>query len=254
MATRYSNALPRDLRFEPTPKRIRALLGDTTVADTTQGVLVWEPERIVPVYGIPRADVEQASLREEPDLRAGSHTAPLAAAWALAGPGPVREHAAWRYEDPDLAGFVVLDWKALDAWYEEDERVIAHPRDPFHRVDARRSSRHVRVELEGHVLADSRRPTLVFETGLPVRHYLPRTDVRTDLLEPSDKRTGCAYKGVAAYFSAALEGVDGRDVAWTYPDPLDDSAALRELVCFLGEKLDVIVDGHRLPRPSTQWS
>ena len=254
MATRYSNALPRDLRFEPTPKRIRAVLGDTTVADTTEAVLVWEPDRTVPVYGIPEGDVDAALLRPKFDLRAQDHTAPLSAAWALEADGAAREHAAWRYDDAELAGYVVLDWSGLDEWYEEDERVVAHPRDPFHRVDARRSSRHVRVEAEGHVLADSHRPTLVFETGLPVRHYLPRADVRMDRLEPSEKRTGCAYKGVAAYFSAALDGIDGRDVAWTYPEPLPDNAGLRDLVCFLGERVDVIVDGRRLSRPRTQWS
>ena len=119
--------------------------------------------------------------------------------------------AAFRPSDAALERFVLLDFDAFDAWYEEDERNFAHPRDPFHRIDIVHSSRQVRVELDGTTLAASGRPCLLFEPPLPVRYYLPREDVRTDLLGPSDTRTACAYKGEASYFS--LPGED--DVAWT---------------------------------------
>jgi uncharacterized protein (DUF427 family) len=152
--------------------------------------------------------------------------------------------------DEDLAGYVQVDWAAADRWLEEDEEVIGHPRDPFHRIDIRQSSRHVTVSVEGELLADSHRPTLLFETGLPVRHYLPREDVRMDLLAPGDERTTCAYKGHASYFSAA----DASGIAWTYVDPLPDAEQIRGLIAFFDERADVTVDGEQQERPRTQWS
>jgi uncharacterized protein (DUF427 family) len=254
MATRFSDALPRDLRYEPTPKRVRVTCGETAVADTTLAVLVWEPGRVVPLYAVPEADMDAGVLESEADLLADRHSAPLTQAFSVEAGGSSRGHAAWRYEDPDLAGYLALHWPSFDAWFEEDELVVGHPRDPFHRVDIRRSSRHVRIELDGTVLADSRRPTLVFETGHPVRHYLPRDDVRMDLLAHSEHTTICAYKGVASYFSVRGAGDAGRNLLWSYEQPLSDSAALRELVCFFGERLDVTVDGRLITRPITQWS
>ena len=189
MATRYSAALPDDLRYEPSPKRIRAACGGVSVADTTRAVLVWEPGRVVPLYAMPEADVDMTVLRPESELQADRHPTGLAQAWSVEAGGQRREHAAWRYDDPDLAGYIALHWKSFDDWHEEDEQVVGHPRDPFRRVDICPSSRHVRVEADGTLLADSRRPTLVFETGHPVRHYLPRDDVRFDLLDRSDTQT-----------------------------------------------------------------
>lgn len=155
-----------------------------------------------------------------------------------------------RCEDPALDGYVLVDWDAVDRWLEEDEEVVGHPRDPFHRVDVRRSSRHVVVELDGTVVADTRRPVLLFETGLPVRHYIERADVRLDLLAPSDRRTTCAYKGHASYFSAPGHP----NIAWTYEEPLPDAEQIRGLIAFFDEHADVTVDGERMERPRTQWS
>jgi len=153
--------------------------------------------------------------------------------------------------DEDLAGYVQVDWGAVDRWLEEDEEVVGHPRDPFHRIDVRESSRHVVVALDGEVVAESRRPTLLFETGLPVRYYLPREDVRLDQLEAaSDKRTTCAYKGHASYF-----GTDAHpDIAWTYLEPLPDAEQIRGLIAFFNERADITVDGELQGRPTTQWS
>jgi uncharacterized protein (DUF427 family) len=148
---------------------------------------------------------------------------------------------------------VVLDFGALEAWYEEDKRNVAHPRDPFHRIDVPSSSRPVRLELDGTVLAESSRPVLLFETMLPARYYLPREDIMAELVR-SGTRTYCACNGQASYWSATAGGHVLPDIAWTYEEPLHDAARVRGLIAFFGERLDVVLDGERLNRPLTPWS
>jgi uncharacterized protein (DUF427 family) len=249
MATRLSKALPGDLRYEPTPKRVRAQLDGVTIADSRAAILVWERRRAVPVYAFPRDDVRRDLLSDSehpiPDAHGGDATF-----WDVRAGGEAAENAAWRYADPDLADHVALSWEAMDRWLEEDEEVFGHPRDPWHRVDGRRGSRHVQVALDGDVLADSRRPTIVFETGLPTRYYLPREDVAMERLRATDTTTICAYKGFASYWSAGAE----ENVAWTYAEPLPDAPDIAGLVCFFNERTDMTVDGEALERPSTQWS
>jgi uncharacterized protein (DUF427 family) len=225
MAIRFSEAIPDGLRYEPTPKRVRAEAGGELALDTTRAVLVWEPGHAVPTYAVPRED-----LRTD----VGS-----------AGEG---------FEDEDLEGYVALDWEAMDRWLEEEEEVIGHPRDPFHRIDIRRSRRHVQVELDDEVLADTQRPSLLFETGLPVRFYIPREDVREELLVPTSTQTICAYKGRASYWSATIGGRVHEDIAWSYPEPLTDAIRVQGLIAFFNERVDLSVDGERLDRPQTQWS
>ena len=264
------------LRHEPTAKRIRAVLDGGTVADTTRALLVWEPRRIVPSYAIPADDIvgglvpadtaaadaagtsgvhlPELSGRPvlDPSVPFAVHSTAGRAADLRAGQ-QTRPGAGFYPADPGLAGYVVLDFGAFDAWYEEDERNVAHPRDPFHRVDVLPSSRHVRVELDGHVLAESSRPALLFETMLPTRYYLPRDDIRAELT-PSATRTYCAYKGQASYWSAAAGDRLAPDLAWTYQQPLHDAEQVRGLIAFFNERLDVIVDGERPERPITPWS
>jgi len=157
--------------------------------------------------------------------------------------------AAYQPGDPDLAGYVILEFDAFE-WCEEDEPIVSHPHDPFGRIDVLRSSRHVRIESDGRLLAESSRPALLFETLLPVRFDLPRDDVVVRL-ELSDTVTYCAYKGRATYYSVP----DGpRDIAWAYHEPLHDAELVRDRVCFFDEHLDVIVDGERRDRPVTPWS
>jgi uncharacterized protein (DUF427 family) len=162
--------------------------------------------------------------------------------------------AAFRPDDDDLAGYVILDWRAFSHWYEEDTEAVAHPRDPFHRIDCRASSRHVTIAHEGVTLADSSRPTLLFETSLPPRYYLPAEDVAMDLLEPTETHTLCAYKGQASYWSAHVGGTTLTDVAWSYPRPLNDAVPVAGLVAFFTERLDLTLDGRPQPRPRTPWS
>src|SRR3954447_25426620 len=236
MAIRVSDVFPRDaLRYEPIEKWVRGEIDGETVVDSKRVWLVWGPDRVVPGWCFPREDVRMDLLTEvEPGV------------WDVGS----AERAAWSFDDPDLEGRIQIDFYPLHRWLEEEDEVVGHPRDPFKRVDVRRSSRHVRVEVEGELVADSRRPLLLFETGLPVRYYLPPEDVRMDLLAPSDTRSLCAYKGEASYLSA--DGAE--DVAWFYPDPLVDNAGIRDAVAFFNENVDITVDGEPVGRPSTQWS
>jgi uncharacterized protein (DUF427 family) len=190
---------------EESPRRVRVELACETVADSARVLLYLEPGRS-PTYLFP---VEDAA-------------------------GSV----------PELSGFVAFRWDAMDAWYEEDVHVLGGVRNPYHRVDAIWSTRHVTVGLAGEVIAESHAPCLVFETGLPARYYLPRSDVRMDLLSPSQTRSVCQYKGVASYLSATVSGETHADVAWTYETPLAEQPKLARLVCFYPERVDAIeVDG-----------
>jgi uncharacterized protein (DUF427 family) len=254
MATRFSQALPGDLRFEPSPKWIRAELGGVTVVDSKRALLVWEPGHAVPGYCFPEWDVRTELLRPQEAAASDEHQAPLASLWTIEANGRSATAAAWEYADDDLRGCIALRWNALDRWLEEDEEMVGHPRDPFHRIDVLASSRHVRVALDGETIADSARPRLLFETGLPRRYYLPREDVRMDLLAPTDKRTVCAYKGFASYFSARLDDAVHENVAWTYLEPLRQHPEIRELIAFFNERADIVVDGEPEERPVTQWS
>jgi uncharacterized protein (DUF427 family) len=260
------------LRFQPTPKRVRALVAGQAVVDSTRAVLVWEPRRIVPQYAVPAGDISAELLPAPPSAEAAAALDALGARKVLS-PGHFRTHtaegdeltvrapagerdaAAFRLADPDLEGYVELDFAAFDQWLEEDEPIVSHPRDPFHRVDVRRSSRSVVVEHEGTVLAESTRSRRLFETSLPPRTYLPREDVRLDLLLPSDTGTACAYKGQTSSYWA-VDRADGRriDVAWTYEHPLPDAVEVTDLVAFFDERVDVVVDGERRERPITPWS
>jgi uncharacterized protein (DUF427 family) len=254
-----------ELRFEPTGKRIRVRLGGDPVADTVGALLVWEPGRVWPWYAVPDKDLEatlEAAAPATPDpAPAGGppavgpfaeHTTPGTAHDVRAGEN-VRPAAAYRIGDDDLAGYTLLDFAAF-TWFEEDEPVLGHPRDPYHRVDLLSSSRSIRVEAGGQVLAESTRPLLVFETNLPVRFYLPREDVRIGLLAPSPTRTYCPYKGRASYWSVDGGDESQRDVAWTYGDPLPDAQRLAGMVAFYDERVDITVDGQRRERPHTIWS
>jgi len=264
------------LRHEPTAKRIRAVLGGDTVVDSTRAVLVWEPRRIVPSYAVPVEDVRGelvpaglaaagpgdevgVSLADVTALRVLDPSVPFTVHSAegemadLRAAGQGRPGAGFRPADPDLAGLVILDFGAFDAWYEEDEQNVAHPRDPYHRIDVLPSSRRVRLELDGEVLAVSSRPALLFETMLPTRYYLPRADVTAELV-PSPTRTWCAYKGQASYFSASVGGRLVPDIAWSYPDPRHDADRVCGLIAFFDERIDVILDGERRARPVTPWS
>jgi uncharacterized protein (DUF427 family) len=274
MSARVLDTLLPRLRHEPTRKRVRAELGGEVVVDSTEAVMVWEPHRVIPAYAVPREHVRG----ELPPAPAGAEPAePLGFRLAdgttvldpsvpfavhstdgeplsLSAAGQTREGVAFRPADPDLAGHVVLDFDGFDAWYEEDEQIVVHPRDPFHRLDILPSSRHVHVELDGVVLAESARARLLFDGPiLPVRAYLPPDDIRVRL-RPSRTRTRCPHKGEATYWSVDLDGYIVHDLAWSYENPLPEAALLAGLVCFFSERADLIFDGRPEPRPHTPWA
>jgi uncharacterized protein (DUF427 family) len=214
------------IRIEPSSKRVRAVVGGRCVADSSSPLLVWE-RPYYPTYYLPRADVVLDAFDA----------------------GAVRTRS-----EAELADHVSLKWSAADHWFEEDEEVFVHPRDPYKRVDILRSSRHVVVEVDGTVVADSRQPTMLFETSLPRRHYLPLVDVRMDLLEPSATRTYCPYKGEASYWHVRVGDTLHEDLAWSYPYPVRESGPIAGLVCFYDERIDLTVDGERVGRPETPFS
>jgi len=225
------------------------------VADTTRPVLVWEVP-YYPAYYVPLADV-RAPL--EPDGETvHSPSRGEGVRYSVRAGGRTAAGAALRYEDSPIAelrDLVRLDWAAMDAWFEEDEEVFTHPRDPHTRVDILASSRHVRVEVAGVTVAESAGPRLLFETGLPVRFYLPKPHVRLDLLIPTDTVSHCPYKGRAQWWSVRTpDGTVHDDLAWSYPTPLPESQKVAGLVAFYDEKVDVHVDGVLRERPVTKFS
>jgi uncharacterized protein (DUF427 family) len=240
---------------EPVPRRIRAFLGGRLVLDTTAARYVWEVP-YYPQYYIPLADVRRELLvderRTEPSKRGTVRMHGLRVGETS------RPSCARVYGDDALTGLadtVHFDWAALDAWFEEDEEVFVHPRNPYARVDAVRSTRQVRVELDGVVLAKSTSPVLVFETGLPTRYYLNRTEVNFEHLVPSPTRTACPYKGrTGRYWSIRAGGRVHPDLAWSYDFPTAPLLPIAGLIAFYNEKVDLTVDGRRLDRPKTPFS
>ena len=214
------------------------------MADTVRPLLVWE-KPYYPTYYFPLADVNIDLFRADGGTAHSPSRGDAKRLTVRAG-GTERADAALLYEQSrfdQLRNTVRLDWAAMDAWFEEDEEVFTHARDPYTRVDILPSSRHVRVEIDGVMIAGSTKPTLLFETGLPVRYYLPKTDVRMDLLAPTDTATYCPYKGRAEYWSLVTGDVRREDVAWSYPTPLPESQKIAGLICFYPDRTHSYVDG-----------
>ena len=236
------------VRVEPTHKRIRAYLGGAVVVDTIRAMLVWESPNY-PTYYVHRDDIraelqptgqsEHSPSRGDSAVHSvvsGSITATAAA--RVMGTSPI----------PELTGLVRLAWDAMDDWFEEDEPVYTHPRDPYTRVEILPSSRHVRIEVDGVTVAETHAPRLLFETHLRTRYYLPVTDVRTDLLRPSETVTHCPYKGAATYWSVDVNGTLHENLVWIYRAPLPESQKIAGLACFYNERVDLYVDGVLQPR------
>ena len=232
------------MRVEHGAKRIRVYLGGELVADTRHPLLVWEKPQY-PTYYFPAADVRTDLLSPGGEVshspsRGDGH------AYTVRAGGKEAPGAALRYQQSPLAELrdtIRLDWHAMDAWFEEDEEVFTHARDPYTRVDILPSSRHVRVEVVGVTIAETTKPTLLFETSLPTRYYLPKTHVRMDLLTPTETATHCPYKGQAEYWSLRIGDDLVPDLAWSYPTPLPESQKIAGLICFYPDKVDLYVDG-----------
>jgi uncharacterized protein (DUF427 family) len=253
----------RELRQHPVALRVRAELDGTTVVDSTAARLVWEPRRIVSAYAVPVADIAGSLVNPQavtPDLRSlppvlsprqgfTVHSA-SGTAYDIETAQGTLPGAAFVPDDPELSDYAVLDWAAFTRWFEEGEEVRGHPREPFHSIRCLPSDRHVVVEVDGQVVADTHRAVMLLETMLPPRWYIPQEDVRMDLLTRSDSHTICAYKGQASYWSYG----DATDIVWTYEDPRHEAQPVRGLLSFYAEFSDYVVDGERIPRPVTEWS
>ena len=206
--------LKEGVHIERSFRRVRTYFGGKLIADSEHVLLVYETKR-PPAYWFPIADVRMEYLE-------ASHQAADTIRWHLVIKDRITQNAARAYLKPTddraaLEGHLTFFWDKMDAWFEEDEQVFVHPRDPYTRVDTVHSSRHVRVEMDGVTLGETRRPILLFETGLPTRYYIPKLDVRMDLLEPSEYVTRCPYKGVARHWSARVGDKLVKDIVWSYP-------------------------------------
>ena len=243
------------IRIEDGSKRIRAVFDGEVVADTTRPRLVWEIP-YYPTYFFHRDDVRTELLSENGETKR-SPSRGDATLYDLKGGSRIAESAAYSHIDSpieELHDYVAFKWSSMDHWFEEDVEVHIHARDPYTRVDILPSSRHIRVEIDGVEVANSTRPTLVFETGLPTRYYLPKTDVRLDLLTPTDTLTQCPYKGDAGYWSVEVNGKVFPDIVWGYRHPVHESAPIAGMVAFYDEKVDVFVDGVQQERPKTKFA
>jgi uncharacterized protein (DUF427 family) len=243
---------------EPTPRWIRVRVGKELVADSRRALLHVQygpgelPRSFLPTYYLPADDVVPGALVEPVEDDAGLTV------WSVEAGGRRVDKAAWMHRSPPepleaLAGMVTFSWDEPVTWFEEEEPLVAHARDPHKRVDVVPSSRNVRIEVDGVLLAESRRPLVLFETTLPVRYYLPPGDVEVELV-PSETRSICPYKGVATWWSARVGDRVLEDIAWSYPSPIPENPRIAGLICFRNERVDLIVDGERIERPVTPWS
>jgi uncharacterized protein (DUF427 family) len=249
---------PYRIRFEPSGRRVRAMIAGEAVADSTRVMLMLETRRL-PVYYFPLEDIRRDLLAPS-DHRTDSPHKGQATYWHVrVGKRPVVD-AAWAYRNPPrelapLADYVAFYWHRMDAWFEEDDEVFVHPRDPYHRVDVLQSSRHVVVVVGGETVAETHRPRLLFETSLPTRYYIPKLDVRLDLLTPSETTTACPYKGTASYWSVKMGRRVFKDYVWGYPSPIPECPKIENHLAFFNEKVDALyVDGELQPVPLTPWS
>lgn len=238
------------IRIETGPKRTRTYLAGIVVADTIQPRLVWE-HRYFPQYYFPLDDVDSGLLvatdktKNIPNLGSAHY-------FDVVVGDRVAPAAAWTFPESDieeLRDAVRFDWNAMDSWFEEDEEVTIHARDPYTRLDALASSRHIQVAINGFTVADSTNSRILFETNMPTRYYLPKTDVRMDLIRKTESQTHCPYKGSADTLSIEVDGTLVENVAWSYSKPLAESQPIVGLVAFLNEKVDLYVDGVLQAKP-----
>lgn len=254
VATRESANIRGRVRVEPSQKRVRAYFGQELVADTTRPLLIWEipyyPSYYIPISDVRAELIATGTIEHSPsrgdavlyDVKVAEATSPA---------------AARRYPDSpieELRDVVHIDWQAMDEWLEEDEPVYTHPRDPYTRVDILASSRHLEVKVDDVTVAESHQPRILFETGLPPRYYLPLSDLRLELLAPSDTVSHCPYKGTANYWHLDLNSKRREDFVWMYRSPLPESQKVAGLAAFYNEKVDLYLEDELQERPRTLFS
>ena len=243
------------IRIEDGAKRVRAYVGGELVADTTAPRMVWE-RPWYPRYYFPADDVNTELLAPTGEVHHSPSRGDAEVFTIKAGGRDAADGARWYREAKveDLEGYLTFEWDAIDAWFEEDEQIYVHPRDPYTRIDILPSSRRVEVFIDGTKVADSPNGRFLYETGLPTRYYLPKTDVRQDLLAVSELNTQCPYKGTASYYHVDIDGARHEDIVWWYPTPVEESTRIAGYVSFYNEKVDIVIDGVPVERPKTIFS
>jgi len=242
----------------PSPKRLRVKVGELIVADSAEALVLQESDHL-PVYYFPIKDVDESFLMPS-TTRTECPYKGVASHYSLNTGVTLVQDAGWRYLEPikgcpPIADYMGFYWSKMDHWYEEDEEIFVHARDPFRRVDCLPSSRRVQVFVDGEMMADSKRGVFLFETGHPTRYYLPIADTRLELLSPSRYISRCPYKGIASYYHLTVNGRRHENLVWYYPEPVHEAARIKGLVCFYNEFVDrVLVDGVEQPKPETASS
>ncbi|MCH9024549.1 MAG: DUF427 domain-containing protein [candidate division Zixibacteria bacterium] len=248
---------PRSSEFGPSPRWVRVYFNSQLIAESRKMMLLREADHL-PVYYFPQKDVRMDCLQPS-DRTSHSDFMGEATYWHLQVGDKIAKNAAFTFRNPlgngpDLKDYIAFAWKKMDAWFEEEEEVFVYARDPHKRIDILPSSRHIKVVVDGITVGETKRPWLLFETGLPIRYYMPKHDARMDLLEPSEVVTSCPYKGDANLYSIKIDDKLHENLAWIYRFPTAECARIQGLVCFFNEKLDIYEDDTLLPRPKTAWS
>jgi len=246
------------IHITDSPRNVRVVFGGETIADSKRVKLLRESD-ILPVYYFPAEDVRRDLLLAS-DHKAQCSYKGEASYWTARSGAKTAENAVWSYLNPSaeatpLKNHFAFEWNRMDKWYEEDEEIYVHPRDPFKRVDALASKRHVRIVVDGITIAETRSPHLLFETNHPVRYYIPQPDVRMELLVPSATKSRCPYKGPASYWSIKLGERLYQDMIWGYLEPIPECPKIKGLLCFFHERgAEIFVDGEYVAPPKTKWA
>jgi uncharacterized protein (DUF427 family) len=240
----------RVLYLEPLRRRMNVRFGGSEIARSDGALILFEPARY-PVAYFPTGDIENDVLR--PANRESVHADLGKTKWfdVVGGNGQIAKRGAWQHVDPPpqanaLRDTVAFAWRAMDAFYEEDDRILGHAADPYHRIDIRRTSRHLLVRDGDQIVADTHAPLVLYESGFAPRWYVPRADVVDDALEPVEGQTFCPYKGLASYYNVG----EARTAAWSYRAPFEEVEPIADLISFYPEKLTITIDGEKLePAP-----
>ncbi|MFT5486006.1 MAG: hypothetical protein ACI9JL_000588 [Paracoccaceae bacterium] len=248
------------IHFEASPRRVRVKFGGEWIADSTDMVLMYEANHL-PVYYFPVKDI-RLDLLHPTDHSSHCPYKGDSSYWSIEAGGQTAENAVWAYQAPfdemtaiNLQDYCAFYWDRVDQWFEEDEEIFVHPRDPHKRIDTVPSSRSVKIMLGGETVAETTRAHFLFETGLPTRYYIPAEDIRADLLSPSDTQSRCPYKGIATYQTVTVGEQIFEDIVWSYPKPVPECPKIEGLQCFFNEQVDAIfVDGKEIDKPITKWT
>lgn len=244
-------------KLEDYPRHVRAVVDGETVAESKRPMLMIESGYEIDYY-FPQADLDMSRLQSSGEKKTSGYKG-TQVFYNLVLEDRIIENAAWIYPDtpqnrPDLSAYVAFDWHKIDHWYEEDREIIGHPRNPYHRVDAFPSKRHIQIVVNGATIAESNNAHFLFETGFPTRYYLPQEDVNMDYLTPTGLSTICTYKGVSSYWTINVNGETHENVVWGYENPMPQQHEIKGLMAFYNEKLDVYVDGKLEEKPRTVFS